>query len=188
MKRRHWKAIVKGLSFSRETRSQHAAEFLADLEGSPRLRFALAASVLLLTATAGYLAYDQNQQAIVARPDVPFSALAESERVAFTEQISVGDQAAGFNEMQGALDSYVRAYQLHPRNPQAVERIETLVSKLVAAGIASKDPRTIDSIVARIESIANEDDFLRRASSLSAAREALRNSASKLSSQSGAKQ
>ena len=188
LKRRHWKAIVKGLSFSRETRSQHAAEFLADLEGSPRLRFALAASVLLLTATAGYLAYDQNQQAIVARPDVPFSALAESERVAFTEQISVGDQAAGFNEMQGALDSYVRAYQLHPRNPQAVERIETLVSKLVAAGIASKDPRTIDSIVARIESIANEDDFLRRASSLSAAREALRNSASKLSSQSGAKQ
>ena len=188
LKRRHWKAIVKGLSFSRETRSQHAAEFLSDLEGSPRLRFALAASVLLLTATAGYLAYDQSQQAIVARPDVPFSALAESKRAEFTEQISVGDQAAGFNDMHSALSSYVRAYQLHPRNPKAVERIETLVSKLVAAGIASKDPRIIDSLAALIADIANEDDFLRRASSLSTALDSLRKSASNLNPPSGAAQ
>lgn len=174
LKRRRWKALVKGLSFERETRHQHAADFLSDLDGSPRLRLALGASVLMLAATASYLAYDQTQQVMVTRPDVAFEALPADTRTSFASYISDGDQLLRFKDMQNALNSYVDAYRLHPRNPQAVERIETLVSQLVGAVVAANDPRAVEALASNIEAIANEDDFLRRAGSLRAALATLR--------------
>ena len=72
--------------------------------------------------------------------------------------------------MHSALSSFVDAYRLHPRNPQAVERIESLTGKLVSMVVASGDQRAMEELAVNIEAIANEDDFLRRASSL---REAL---------------
>ncbi len=175
LKRRQWKAIVKGLSFERETRTQHAADFLAELDGSSKFRLALGASVLLLATTGGYLAYDQYQQALVARPDVPFATLAIEQQTSFTAFMSDGDQLRRFNDMQNALDSYLDAYRLHPRNPQAVERIESLIAQLVSQVVASKDDRSIKALASNIEAIANEDDFLRRKDSLRAALVTLRN-------------
>src|SRR5262245_42780353 len=55
LKRREWRAIRRGLEFAREKRSANAAEFLRDLEGSPRLRLAVAAAAVLLVGGSGYI-------------------------------------------------------------------------------------------------------------------------------------
>jgi serine/threonine protein kinase len=173
LKRRQWKALQRGLAFSREARSQHAAEFLADIEGSPKLRLALAASVLLLGVTGGYLAFDQAQQARVARPDVPFAAIPQETRMAFRSLLDDGAQFVGFDDLASGLSSYREAYLLHPRNPQALQRIDRLVAQLVERAMASDDVRARQVVLANLEALAAEDDFLRRHASLRDALNAL---------------
>ena len=161
LKRRQWKALQRGLAFAREARSQHAAEFLADVEGSPKLRLALAASVLLLGVMGGYLAFDQAQQARVARPDVAFAALPQETRIAFRSLLDDGAQFVGFDDLASGLSSYREAYLLHPRNPEALQRIDVLVAQLVKRAMASGDARSQQVLLANLEVLAAEDDFLR---------------------------
>ncbi len=162
--RRHWKAIQKGLAFAREDRSQHAAEYLGDLDGKTRTKLALAATAVLLVATGSYLAMDQARQIEVAKPDVPFAELAQSTQDKFSDWISFGDVALSFDPpiFRDAFESYLFAYDLHPRNALAVARLESLIEPYLEAARAEPDPSIRNTLRENIVALAERDDFMRQ--------------------------
>ena len=173
LKRREWRAIARGLAFAREDRSAHAAEFLKDLEGSPQLRVAAAVAVTLALATAGYATYDRVEAAIAAAPDVAFTDLPSDTRAQFTQLIGDGDKFAGFGDASAALDLYVQAYRVHPRNPEALERIESLVDRIVDTGLANASAEDLATLKDNLDGVLALDDFVGHRPKLVAAHERL---------------
>ncbi len=174
LKRREWRALQRGLAFDRAERSGNAAEFLRDFEGSPRLRVVAAVALSLALATAGYVTYDRIEASIAAAPTIAFSDLPQTTRAEFDTLLQDGDKFSGFGDAASALDQYVRAYQLHPRNPRAVERIESLFERLVAISVKDGNPDDLDSLKENLEGVRALDDFLGRSASLLAADKDLR--------------
>ena len=169
LKRREWRALQRGLSFDRTHRSPNAAAFLKDLEGSPQLRVVVAVALTLAIATAGYVVYDRVEASIAAAPSVAFADLPQQTRTQFTELMSDGDKFSGFGDVASALDLYVRAYQLHPRNPQALERIESLFDRVVALGLKEASPEDLATLKDNLDGVLAIDDFLGHRASLLAA-------------------
>jgi serine/threonine protein kinase len=172
LKRREWRAIRRGLAFAREERSADAAAFLRDLEGSPRLRVALAATAVLLLGAGGYIGWSEYQRALAERPDIAFEALPPATQQQFNDSMREGLQWEAFGDAQGALDSYLQAYTLHPRNPDAVERIEKLIGKLVESARGA-DAADVQVLTDNVDNVMRTDDYLRNRKALSAARAAL---------------
>jgi len=160
--RRQWKAITRGLAFQRENRSQHASEYLGDLDPRTRLKVALAGTVVLLLGTAGFLAWDQARQIEVAKPDVPFEALAPAQQGRFTELLADSDTSLRFGQPASAFKSLEAAYELHPRNPQAVEKLEAVIARCVEMATLEPDPLVRASLLENLQHLAQRDDFLRQ--------------------------
>ena len=170
LKRREWRALQRGLAFERDVRSAHAAEFLRDLEGSPRLRVVAAVALTLALATTGYVAYDRIEASIAAAPSVAFDNLPAETRGQFTQLMADGDRFSGFGDMASALDLYVRAYQLHPRNPQALERIESLFERVVEIGLKDGNRDDLATAKENLDGVLSIDDFIGKRPALVAAR------------------
>ena len=170
LKRREWRALQRGLAFERDVRSAHAAEFLRDLEGSPRLRVVAAVALTLALATTGYVAYDRIEASIAAAPAVAFDNLPAETRSQFTQLMADGDRFSGFGDMASALDLYVRAYQLHPRNPQALERIESLFERVVEIGLKDGNRDDLATAKENLDGVLSIDDFIGKRPALVAAR------------------
>jgi serine/threonine protein kinase len=173
LKRREWRALARGLAFERAARSPNAATFLKELEGAPQLRVAVAVAVTLALATSGYVIYDRVQTSIAAAPDVAFAELPGETRTQFDEAIADGDRFAGFGDVAASLELYVRAYQLHPRNPQAVERIEGLFERVVDAGLKQQDGGDLSTLAAHLDRVLAIDPFLGHRPKLLAAQQRL---------------
>jgi len=173
LKRREWRAIRRGLAFDRSKRSAHAAEFLRDLEGSPRLRLALAAAAVLLAGAGGYIGYSEYQALVAERPDVEFTALPAKTQADFERLLSEGGTFAEFGDAAAALELFVQAYNLHPRNSRAVSRIEALISRLVERSGAAPDPAETAALLENLDSVMETDGFLRNRTTLVRARETL---------------
>ena len=169
LKRREWRALQRGLAFERDARSANAAEFLKDLEGSPRLRVAAAVALTLVLATTGYVAYDRIEASIAAAPDVAFTDLPESTRAQFTTLLADGDRLSGFGDMASALELYRNAYELHPRNPQALERIESLFTRVVAIGLKDASRDDLATLKENLDGVLAIDEFIAKRPSLLAA-------------------
>jgi serine/threonine protein kinase len=160
LKRREWRALQRGLAFERSARSAHAAEFLKDLEGSPQLRVVAAVVVTLALATTGYVAYDRIEASIAAAPAVAFADLPADTRVQFSQLVQDGDKFAEFGDVAGALDLFVRAYHLHPRNPDAIARIESLFERIVSIGLRDSDTQDLVTLNENLEGVLAIDDFI----------------------------
>jgi serine/threonine protein kinase len=160
LKRREWRALQRGLAFKRSERSAHAAEFLKDLEGSPQLRVVVAVALTLALATAGYVAYDRIEAQLAAAPAVAFADLPADTRTQFTQLLHDGDKFIEYGDVAGALDQFVRAYQLHPRNPDAVARIESLFQRVVAIGLKESDEQDLATLKENLDGVLAIDDFL----------------------------
>jgi serine/threonine protein kinase len=173
IKRREWRALLRGLAFERAARSPNAAAFLKDLEGTPQLRVAVAVAVTLALATAGYVTYDRIQASKAAAPDVAFAELPAETRSQFDEAIVDGDRFAGFGDVAASLELYVRAYQLHPRNPQAVERIEGLFERVVDVGLKQGDAVDLTTLAAHLDGVLAIDPYLGHRPKLLAAQQRL---------------
>ena len=55
---------------------------------------------------------------------------------------------------------YRQAYELHPRNPRAVERIEELFAALSASAVANADEPGLQRLAENLEAVMAFDDFL----------------------------
>jgi len=160
LKRREWRALQHGLAFNRSERSAHAAEFLKELEGSPQLRVVVAVALTLALATAGYVAYDRIEARLAAAPAVAFVDLPADTQTQFTQLLHDGDKFIEYGDVAGALDQFVRAYQLHPRNPDAVARIESLFQRVVAIGLRDSDQQDLATLKENLDGVLAIDDFL----------------------------
>jgi len=125
--RREWKTIESAVSFDRARRPQDADEFLKALRGVTKLQKGLMAATLILATTAGYFAYSSYRE---GGPEIPFTSLPAATQQQFSSYMSDGDKLWGFYvkdknilALQEAVEQYAAAYELHPRNRDAVKAL-----------------------------------------------------------------
>src|SRR4029077_4703953 len=109
-------------------RTQHAAEFLREIEGASRLRMSLGATAVALVLALGYLASQAYQGAIARLPDVPFEDLPAERQAALNTLINDAHMLEQNGDTPSALDLYLQAYKLHPRDNEAVKGITGLIA------------------------------------------------------------
>lgn len=135
LKRKQARAIESCLSFERKDRPQNASEFLKAFRGVTALQKATLAASAVLAVTAGYLWY---QNYLETSPAIPFSELPVQVQQEFRQAISEGDIAWQFYEKEGlaaaiddALAEYSKAYEMHPRNREAVSRLKRTADEVL---------------------------------------------------------
>lgn len=160
IKRREWRAIQHGLALDRSNRTDHAAAFLRELEGSPKIRLTLAAVASALVLTSGYLVYEESRKVIENRPEVTFTALPTQTQVNFQARLDEGRMLESFNDYSSALQQYKAAYHLHPKNPEAVQALESFFAKLHQ--LSTQDPQSARLEVLRenLAEVRNIDGYL----------------------------
>ncbi|MCR9279538.1 MAG: protein kinase [Pseudomonadaceae bacterium] len=130
LKGREWRALSRALSFDRRHRQSNAALFLRDFEGASKIRLVAVAAVGVALMASGVTVQQQLAQRESARPEQALSQLPEAQRSAFADAMKEGQQLLGFTDYAGALARFQRAYQLHPRNPEAVAALVSLFREL----------------------------------------------------------
>ncbi len=139
LKRKQARAIESCLSFERKHRPQNAGEFLKAFRGVTRLQKITLAASAVLAVTAGYLWY---QNYVETSPAIPFGELPAEVQQDFRAAMQEGNEAWAFYErdgfadaIDGALTEYAQAYDLHPRNREAVAALNRAAdAALRAAG------------------------------------------------------
>jgi predicted Ser/Thr protein kinase len=139
LKRKEARAIERCLSFDRRRRPQNAGDFLKLFRGVTRLQKATLAAAAVLALVAGYQYY---QYYVETSPAFPFSALTAEKQAEFKNDIKEGDEAWQFFETEkneaaliDAAAFYGRAYEIHPRNREAVTRLKRVAdARLEMAG------------------------------------------------------
>ena len=136
LKRKEAKAIERCLSFDRKKRPQNAGDFLKLFRGVTALQKATIAVAAVLALVAGYQYY---QYYVETSPAIPFSALTSQKQAEFREDMAQGNESWGYfeNEKQsdavvGAVEWYSKAYDVHPRNREAVAGLKKAADALLA--------------------------------------------------------
>ncbi len=142
LKLREARAIESALAFDPAHRPQDASVFLRRLQGVPPVQKALLGAVGVLVLTAGGLGYRSYLQSL---PAVPLSRLPLAVQRQFHEKIRDGDASLAYLRSSGditasadAAEYFAEAYQLHPKDPEAVHGLETAAG--YAIGWFSKMP------------------------------------------------
>jgi serine/threonine protein kinase len=143
LKRKQARAIESCLSFERKDRPQNASEFLKAFRGVTKLQQATLAATVVLSLTAGYLWY---QNYVETSPALAFSELPAQVQQEFRSAMQEGDEAWSFYEREHLADAiwsaileYSQAYDLHPRNREAVAALNKAANAFLEE--AGDDPR-----------------------------------------------
>lgn len=171
LKRREWRAIRHGLAFDRDERTQHASEFLRELEGGSRLKLVAGAAVLLGAMFASYVGYVQFQESARAAPDVAFERLPPETRQEVTRLLGEAGTLQRFGDAGSALMLYREAYELHPRNPDVVASLEALLTDLTERAVSRGQHADLERLEENLDAIMEIDDFLENRPSLDRARD-----------------
>ena len=139
LKRKQAHAVESCLSFDRRQRPQSASEFLKAFRGVTRLQQATLAATAVLAAVAAYVSYENYTE---TSPAIPFAQLSAEQQQDFRFNMQEGDEAwsnfaagQGHYWLQPAIEHYVKAYDVHPRNREAVAALNrTADAVLEAAG------------------------------------------------------
>jgi predicted Ser/Thr protein kinase len=136
LKRKEAAAIEHCLSLERRRRPQNAGEFLKAFRGVTKLQKATLAAAAVLSIVVGYQYY---QYYVETSPAIPFSELPSAQQVKFKYEMSQGDEAWQFFESAHiadgaatAITSYAKAYEIHPRNRDAVAGLKKAADALLA--------------------------------------------------------
>ncbi|MFK7915619.1 MAG: serine/threonine-protein kinase [Pseudomonadales bacterium] len=174
LSKREWRALKSALSFDGAERPADASAFLRLLEGTSNIRKLAIAAALGLALTSAYVIYDSTTEVLETRPDVAFEALTQTQQQTFEQHFADAQTAARFNDLGSALDLYVRAYRIHPRNAAVVDALDQLVERVhqQALQIDSAGDRAI--VVANLERLAKVDGFLKTRPALTRALSDLR--------------
>jgi predicted Ser/Thr protein kinase len=135
LKRKEAKAIERCLSFDRKKRPQNAGDFLKLFRGVTALQKATLAAVAVLVLVAGYQYY---QYYVETSPAIPFSALPTQKQAEFKDDMAQGNEAWQFFEREhisdgafSAIEFYAGAYDIHPRNRDAVAGLKKAADALL---------------------------------------------------------
>jgi len=142
LKRREVRAIESALAFDPAQRPQNASIFLRRFNGVPAIQKALLAAVAALLLAAAGLAYRSHLQSLPAVPLVSLPLVVQHQ---FHDRIREGDASLAYLRSSGditasadAAEYFAEAYQLHPKDPEAVRGLETAAN--YAIGWYSKLP------------------------------------------------
>ena len=123
LKRYQWRAIQDGLALRREDRIPDAGTFLKRFRGRSPVRKWLAASTAASVAAAAFFAW----QSTLDDPG-PFP---EEQRGTFELALSNGEtlyasgvDSGNVQDVWAATEFFAAAYDIHPRNPRAVDWLE----------------------------------------------------------------
>jgi serine/threonine protein kinase len=129
LKRRERSAIETALAYDPAERFADAGKFLRQLQGTPLLPQVLAAAVVILIATAGWLWYRNYQD---SQPREPLASLPAEVQQQFHEKIRAGNNDLEYlrrthdvSISQDAANDFGEAYQLHEKDPEAVRGLES---------------------------------------------------------------
>jgi serine/threonine protein kinase len=129
LKHREARAIDSALAFEPAQRPQDAGVFLRRLQGVPAMQKGLLAAVAVLVLTAGGLEYRSYLQSL---PGVPLSSLPVAVQQQFHQKIREGEASLAYLRSSGditasadAAQYFAEAYELHPKDPEAVHGLET---------------------------------------------------------------
>ncbi|CAA0088230.1 Serine/threonine-protein kinase PknA [Zhongshania aliphaticivorans] len=155
-----WKAIAKALSFERTERWQNADQFYRQFSGAGRrvkqLGIALLAVVITFTA---YLSLYSPE----AGPEIPFEALSADVQQKLVNDLREADQALQFSDVNGALFYLDRAYALHPRNYDVMEKLNLVVEDIVGTFGAANTPEGIAMGIAQLDELLKYDSLAQNA-------------------------
>ncbi len=136
LKRTEARAIAACLSLDRRRRPQNAGEFLKHFRGVSALQKLSVAAAAVLAVAAGYLSYRNH---VETSPAIAFEELPIARQQEFREKMTEGRRAWVFFERGGisdgltsALDFYADAYQIHPRNREAVSALNEAANALLS--------------------------------------------------------
>jgi hypothetical protein len=136
LKMREAKALERCLSFDRKQRPKDAAEFLKLFRGVSTVQKVSIAAVAVLAVTAGYFWYENY---VETSPAIPFAELPQETQQQFRTEMTEGDKGWEFFERDGmpdglgsALQYYSNAYELHPRNREAVAGLNKVAKATLA--------------------------------------------------------
>lgn len=125
LKLREARALERCLSFDRKNRPKDAAEFLKLFRGVTALQKSTIAVAAVLAVASGYFWY---QNYVETSPSIPFAQLPAEMQQDFIKEMADADMAWKIYQAQGIPDAvqdavqlYSKAYNLHPRNRDAVK-------------------------------------------------------------------
>jgi hypothetical protein len=136
LRRAEARAIASCLSFDRKQRPQNAAEFLKLFRGGSALQKVSLAAVAVLSLVAGYFSY---QNYVETSPVISFEQLPLQQQNAFHEAMADGGKEWAFferhdfdNALESAIYRYAEAYEIHPRNRDAVAALNKAARAVLA--------------------------------------------------------
>ena len=147
LKRKEMRAIESCLSLARKRRPQNAAEFLKLFRGVTALQKATIAATAVLAMVAGYLWY---QNYLETSPAIPFGQLTAAKQEEFKGNMTQGNEAWQFFERDhitdgavSAVEFYAKAYDVHPRNRDAVAALKKAADALLGLPNNEKDRQAL---------------------------------------------
>ncbi|WP_129641576.1 serine/threonine-protein kinase [Peristeroidobacter agariperforans] len=156
LKRKHARAIERCLSFERKDRPQTAGDFLKLFRGVTRLQKSTLAASAVLALTAGYFGY---QNYLETSPAIAFAELPATSQQDFRTAMKQGDAAWAFYENEGlsdgimsALQSYAAAYDIHPRNREAVAALNRAADEVLR--LTENDPARRHEMAERLQQLS----------------------------------
>jgi len=152
IKRHQWRAIQHTIAIEQNGRTKNTHTFIKEFEGISKTRLSLLAfAALLITLTGLNLILGQADQG----PKIPFESLPIAEQSTFNKELELADTAISFSDLNGALHHLSRAYNIHPRNPDALKRFENIVSRVVKDQSDSKTLNNASRQLQQIEVLLN---------------------------------
>lgn len=162
LKRCEWRAIRRGLSFDRDDRQNHAAEFLKDFEGASKVLVVSAFAVSLALALGVYFTYVQMDERARVAPDVPFALLDAGLQQQINQHLRDAQALQRFGDYAGALLEYRSGYSLHPRNSELLEGMFALIRELRDLALERNEKEITLNLIATLDDLSATDDFLAR--------------------------
>jgi len=160
VKLREARAIERCLSFERKDRPQNAGEFLKLFRGVSNVQKASLVAAAVLAIASAYFAY---QNYIETSPAIAFEKLPAQTQAQITDLLRQGNEEWSFYQreqnaaaLQGSVEYYSRAYELHPRNREAVHGLRQAADALLSAVKTKEERREIATF------LQGQSDYFRK--------------------------
>jgi serine/threonine protein kinase len=146
LNRRQARAVSNLVILPRANRTQSIATFLKAFEGIPK-----STKIITGTLTVGMLIF-----ALIAifrpppsGPDTPFHELPAELQTQISNELNEGQVALSYEDYNSALYHFNSAYELHPKNPDAVKGVE----QVLESTLPLIEDRTNEQVEERIQQI-----------------------------------
>jgi serine/threonine protein kinase len=160
VKLREARAIERSLSFQRKDRPQDAGEFLQLFRGVSTIQKTSVTAAAILAIVSGYFWY---QNYLETSPAIAFDRLPMETQQQFAGLIRQGNEEWTFYQrerniaaLQSAVEQYSRAYELHPRNREAVHGLRQAGDALLQAAKTDEERHEIAAF------LREQSDYFRK--------------------------